>query len=88
MSERGPSLTHIALQARDLEATIAFYRDYCGLAIVHDRTDRTRVVWLAQEPDDELTAQAESAAEAIGLPLSRIDVGTGTLEAQLVAMAI
>ena len=48
----------------------------------------TRVVWLAQEPDDELTAQAESAAEAIGLPLSRIDVGTGTLEAQLVAMAI
>jgi catechol 2,3-dioxygenase-like lactoylglutathione lyase family enzyme len=48
MSERGPSLTHIALQARDLEATIAFYRDYCGLAIVHDRTDRTRVVWLAE----------------------------------------
>jgi catechol 2,3-dioxygenase-like lactoylglutathione lyase family enzyme len=48
MSERGPSLTHIALQARDLGATIAFYRDYCGLAIVHDRTDRTRVVWLAE----------------------------------------
>jgi catechol 2,3-dioxygenase-like lactoylglutathione lyase family enzyme len=44
-----PSLTHIALQAQDLDATIAFYRDYCGLQIVHDRTDRgTRVVWLAE----------------------------------------
>ena len=49
MSARGPSLTHIALQAQDLDATIAFYRDYCGLAIVHDRTNRgTRVVWLAE----------------------------------------
>ena len=49
MSERAPSLTHIALQTRDLEATIAFYRAYCGLRIVHDRTDRgTRVVWLAE----------------------------------------
>lgn len=49
MSARGPSLTHIALQAQDLDATIAFYRDYCGLAIVHDRSNRgTRVVWLAE----------------------------------------
>ena len=49
MSARAPSLTHIALQAQDLDATIAFYRDYCGLAIVHDRTNRgTRVVWLAE----------------------------------------
>ena len=49
MSERPPSLTHIALQARDLDATIAFYEAYCGLNIVHDRSDRgTRVVWLAE----------------------------------------
>lgn len=43
------SLTHIALQVRDLSASIDFYRAYCGLEIVHDRTDRgTRVVWLAE----------------------------------------
>ena len=49
MTGAAPSLTHIALQARDLDATIAFYRDYCGLSIVHERTDRgTRVVWLAE----------------------------------------
>ena len=49
MSKPHPSLTHIALQVRDLDAAIAFYRDYCGLDIVRDRTDRsTRVVWLAE----------------------------------------
>jgi catechol 2,3-dioxygenase-like lactoylglutathione lyase family enzyme len=49
MSGSRPSLTHIALQVRDLDAAIAFYRAYCGLEIVHDRTDRsTRVVWLAE----------------------------------------
>jgi hypothetical protein len=40
----------------------------------------TRVVWLAQEPDEETAAQATRAAEAIGLPLTRVDVGTGRLE--------
>jgi catechol 2,3-dioxygenase-like lactoylglutathione lyase family enzyme len=49
MSEPGPSLTHIALQVRDLDASIAFYGDYCGLEIVHERNDRgTRIVWLAE----------------------------------------
>ncbi len=49
MSEPRPSLTHIALQVRDLDQSIAFYGDYCGLEIVHDRTDRsTRIVWLAE----------------------------------------
>lgn len=49
MSEPGPSLTHIALQVRDLEQSIAFYGDYCGLEMVHERNDRgTRIVWLAE----------------------------------------
>jgi catechol 2,3-dioxygenase-like lactoylglutathione lyase family enzyme len=43
------ALTHIALHVRDLDACIAFYRDYCGLAVVHDRDDDgVRVVWLAE----------------------------------------
>jgi hypothetical protein len=40
----------------------------------------TRVVWLAQAPDDELRAQAEEAARTIGLPLSVVDTGHGRLE--------
>jgi catechol 2,3-dioxygenase-like lactoylglutathione lyase family enzyme len=48
-----PTLTHIALHVRDLDACIAFYRDFCGMNVVHERVDRGhRVVWLA-EPGNE-----------------------------------
>ena len=44
-----PRMTHIALHLRDLEASIAFYRDICGMKIVHERNDGgTRVVWMAE----------------------------------------
>ena len=38
--------THIALQVREIEQSIAFYERYCEMRIVHDRTDDFRVVWL------------------------------------------
>jgi len=42
------TLTHIALHVRDLDACIAFYRDYAGMELVRDRvTDGKHVVWLA-----------------------------------------
>tara|TARA_B100001250_G_C19439870_1_gene631293 strand:+ start:160 stop:564 length:405 start_codon:yes stop_codon:yes gene_type:complete len=44
-----PALTHLALQVRDLDASIAFYQDYCDLKVIHDRGDGARrVVWLAE----------------------------------------
>ncbi len=43
----------------------------------------TRVVWLAQEADDELSVLAEQAAAAIGLPLTVVDTGHAGLEAAL-----
>ena len=43
----------------------------------------TRVVWLAQAPDDELRRLAESAARQLGLPLTVVDTGHGGLEAAL-----
>jgi hypothetical protein len=49
--------------------------DYCGTY--------PRVVWLAQEPDDELDGLAQRAAGVMGLPLTRIDVGTAGLEREL-----
>lgn len=46
-------MTHVALHVRDLDATLAFYGDYCGMRLVHSRDiddgdPTTRVVWLAE----------------------------------------
>jgi hypothetical protein len=40
----------------------------------------TRVVWLAQDPDDEVRALAEDAAAVLGLPLTVLDVGMQGLD--------
>jgi hypothetical protein len=40
----------------------------------------TRVVWLAQAPDDELRALAEDAAVRLGLPLTVVETGDARLE--------
>ena len=43
----------------------------------------TRVVWLAQAPDDELRTLARDAAARIGLPLQEVPVGNAGLERAL-----
>jgi hypothetical protein len=42
-----------------------------------------RVVWLAQQPDEQLRGLARSAAERLGLPLETVLVGDEALERQL-----
>src|SRR5712691_8282700 len=42
-----------------------------------------RVVWLAQNPDPGLAAEAEEVAAMFGLPLTVLDVGTARLEREL-----
>jgi catechol 2,3-dioxygenase-like lactoylglutathione lyase family enzyme len=44
-----PNLTHVAMHVRDLDACVAFYREFCGMRVVHERTDgSSRVVWMAE----------------------------------------
>lgn len=48
-------LTHVALHVRDLDASLAFYQDYCGLHVTHERVSQnngSRVVWLAATGQD------------------------------------
>ena len=48
MTDRG--LTHIALTVRDAGRSVAFYRDFGGFEIVHERHDEetgSAVVWLS-----------------------------------------
>lgn len=41
-------LTHLALHVRDVEACVAFYRDYGAMIEVHARAKQAeRIVWLA-----------------------------------------
>ncbi len=45
-------LTHIALTAKDVDASIKFYAEYANFRVVHQRTDsasESRVVWLSDE---------------------------------------
>lgn len=43
-----PAFTHCALQVSDLDASVAFYRRYCGMEIVKEHGEgESRVVWLA-----------------------------------------
>ncbi|MGY6500705.1 MAG: VOC family protein [Acidimicrobiales bacterium] len=47
-------LTHLALPVRDLDATLAFYRRYTTLKVIHERYDdetKMRTAWLANEGD-------------------------------------
>lgn len=45
------AFTHVALHVRDLAACVAFYREFCGLEVVHERgaAGDPHAVWMAPE---------------------------------------
>jgi catechol 2,3-dioxygenase-like lactoylglutathione lyase family enzyme len=46
-----PHWTHITINVSDLERSIAFYTDFCGLSVVRDRRLEGRHnVWLGPQP--------------------------------------
>ena len=50
MEKLKPSLTHLALHVKDLDACIKFYKSYCEMQVIHQRTSHEQeVVWLAEE---------------------------------------
>lgn len=62
-----PHLTHVAIQVRDIDATIDFYRRFVGLHVVHERNDDgVRVAWLSERERDP-----EFVIVVIGVPSDR-----------------
>ena len=50
MGKLKPSLTHLALHVKDLDACIEFYQSYCEMQVIHQRASHDhQVVWLAEE---------------------------------------
>lgn len=44
-----PVFTHCALHVADLERSIAFYREHCGMAVVGEHGEpASRTVWMAE----------------------------------------
>jgi hypothetical protein len=68
----------LVLASLGLDRYPELWADYFG----HYR----RLVWLAQEPDPALAAEAERVAGMFGLPLTRVDTGLGPLESALAAL--
>ncbi|PCJ44314.1 MAG: glyoxalase/bleomycin resistance/dioxygenase family protein [Moraxellaceae bacterium] len=50
-----PTLTHMALHVKNLEACVTFYKKYCKLRVIHDREKHHKhIIWMA-EKDHEHT---------------------------------
>jgi catechol 2,3-dioxygenase-like lactoylglutathione lyase family enzyme len=75
-------LTHIALAATDIDASIGFYAKYAAMKVIHDRTDdhkNHRVVWLSDEtrPFVLVLIQADSP-DPVLKPFAHLGVGVSS----------
>ena len=82
MSDLG--LTHVALPARDLAKSLAFYEKYAAMKIVHDRIDEAtgnRVVWVSDgtRPFVLVLIEAPEVRHPL-LPIAHLGVGCRTRE--------
>jgi catechol 2,3-dioxygenase-like lactoylglutathione lyase family enzyme len=75
-------LTHVALVVRDMDASIAFYAEYAGMQVVHDRhDDDARVAWISDltRPFVVVLAQGPATEHPLG-PFSHLGVGCESRE--------
>jgi catechol 2,3-dioxygenase-like lactoylglutathione lyase family enzyme len=77
-------LTHLALAAHDVAASIAFYARYARMSVVHERVDAktgVRVVWLSDRTRPFVVVLIESPnPEPILRPFAHLGVGCATRE--------
>jgi catechol 2,3-dioxygenase-like lactoylglutathione lyase family enzyme len=77
-------LTHVALPVRDLPASLAFYKKYAAMDVVHDRVDPTtgsRVVWIGDGTRPFVVVLIESPEVRHPLlPIAHLGVGCRSRE--------
>ena len=57
-------LTHVAFTVRDLDASLAFYAKYAGMAVVHRRShDGIRTAWLTDHTRPFVVVLVEGTGE-------------------------
>ena len=72
-------LTHIALDAIDIDASIKFYADYVNMSVIHERVDAEagmRVIWLSDKTRPFVIVLLQNKTPSIILkPLAHLGVG-------------
>ena len=48
MTQPLTSLTHLAMHVADIDAMVDFYRRYCDMRVIHERSGSKKIVWLAE----------------------------------------
>ena len=71
--------THIALSAKDIDESIAFYSKYANMSVIHERIDAetsVRVIWLSDKTRPFVIVLLQNKnPETILNPLSHLGVG-------------
>lgn len=81
MSDRG--LTHVALPVRELDRSVAFYRKYASMEVVHEREEANgaRVAWVSDRtrPFVVVLIEVPEVRHPL-LPIAHLGVGLSSRE--------
>ncbi|MGX5871060.1 VOC family protein [Enterobacter cloacae] len=96
MKDIDTGFTHVAFMVRDLEKSIAFYRRYADMAVIHlrepDRPDARKVAWLTDHtrPFALVLVQADNVTDTPLGHFGHLGIACATREDidQKTAMAI
>ena len=86
MSDNDIGFSHLALQVKDLAASVAFYQRYAGMQVIHHREPATalaqKVAWLSDltRPFALVLVQSEQATDTPLGPFGHIGVACSSRE--------